>query len=109
MLIAPRLKPAYPRLGELFAAAGIVSDELVEQSLVVAKMSKLPLGRVLILSGHLNKRELDGALRLQIMIKQGRLTREQSKELLRSVHQNQITIEDVLAQQHWQHAYSKPY
>jgi len=109
MLIAPRLKPAHPRLGELFAAAGIIPGELIEQSLSVAKSSRMPLGRVLVMSGHLTVRELDGALKVQQMRQQGRVGCEKSRELIQVVRAQGITIDEALSQQSWERAYAKPY
>ena len=64
------------RLGEILVDAGVVKSELVNQSLAIAKNTKMPIGRVLISHGHLSDLIIKNAVEAQQGVRDGRYTKE---------------------------------
>lgn len=62
------------KLGELLRALGAVEPADLTETVKLAVQVGLPLGRALVLSGHLNEDELDAALEVQALLKSGNLT-----------------------------------
>lgn len=97
------------RIGDLFVDAGVIERDLVEQTLVIAKNAKLPLGRVLVMSGYLTDRDLECALAAQQMMREKEVTRDYVSKLVRLVHNNSISLQEAAALLAWEHAYTKPF
>lgn len=83
------------RLGEIFLEAGIISPDVLEQGLLIAKRATMPLGRVLIMSGHVSELDVDCALVTQVSIRDGAIDVRMAKELLRFAHVHQVTINEA--------------
>src|SRR5271155_223184 len=64
------------RIGELLVSANILKPEVVHEALQVAKTTKRPLGRVLMSLGALNEKELEAALELQTLLREGLISNE---------------------------------
>lgn len=96
------------RIGELLTDAGVVSPELINQSLPIASRSRLPLGRVLVMSGHLTEGDVTCALHVQQNIREGKTTRESARRILRLAHANRTTVEEALALLRWEEAHALP-
>jgi len=62
------------KLGELLRAVGAVDATELTETLKLALQVGLPLGRAMVLAGHLSEDELDAALEIQALIRQGSLT-----------------------------------
>ncbi|MBX9669366.1 MAG: hypothetical protein K2X93_17205 [Candidatus Obscuribacterales bacterium] len=87
-------EPRY-RLGELFLEAGIISPIVLNNSLLVARRTSMPLGRVLIMSGHVSELDIECALKTQGSIRAGSIDAQLAKELLRFAHVHQVTIDEA--------------
>jgi hypothetical protein len=83
------------RLGEIFLEAGIISPQVLEQGLLIAKRASMPLGRVLVMSGHVSELDVDCALVTQVSIRDGAIDVRVAKELLRFAHVHQVTIDEA--------------
>lgn len=83
------------RLGEIFLEAGIISPQVLEQGLLIAKRASMPLGRVLVMSGHVSDLDVDCALVTQVSIRDGAIDLRVAKELLRFAHVHQVTIDEA--------------
>ena len=97
-----------PKIGELFVEAGLVKPQTVQECLVIAKRSQLPLGRILIMSGFVTAPDVDCALESQKLLRAGQTTRESAQRLLRAVHCNKITIEEAKALETFEQAFAAP-
>jgi CBS domain-containing protein len=62
------------RLGELLRALDAVQPNDLSETMKLAVQAGLPLGRALVLSGHINEDELDSALEIQALMKSGDLS-----------------------------------
>jgi hypothetical protein len=95
MLLTKRNRTPLYRLGELFLEAGIISPVILNNSLVVAKRTSMPIGRVLVMSGHVSELDVECAVQAQGCIRDGSVEIEMAKELLRFAHVHQCTIEEA--------------
>lgn len=87
------------KLGELLVESEIITQEELDDSLRRAQQSGLPLGRILALTKKINDALLCSCLNAQILLRDGKITREQAIQGLKHAHQRQTNIEDVLADQ----------
>ena len=82
------------RLGELLLGAGIISPDVLTHSLSIAKRSAMPIGRVLIMSGHVSDLDINCAVETQCSIREGVIDEKLAKELLRFSHVHQVSIDE---------------
>lgn len=94
MRFAKRCQSARYRLGELLLGAGIISPDVLTQSLSIAKRSAMPIGRVLIMSGHVSDLDISCAVETQDSVRDGVIDEKLAKELLRFSHVHQVTIDE---------------
>jgi hypothetical protein len=71
-----RSGPGPKRIGELLVAANVIKPEVLLESLQVAKKSKTPLGRVLMSIGELTERDVETAIEIQSLIREGVISTE---------------------------------
>ena len=105
MFVGMKRSPTGIRLGEILVDAGVVKGDLVNQSLAIAKNTKMPIGRVLVTHGHLSDLVIQNAVEAQQGVRDGRYTREYASKLIRTAHSNNITIEHADALIAWERAY----
>jgi len=84
------------RLGDLMLAAGMVSDDQLDESLTAALSTGLPLGQVLACSPPPLSVYVRSALTAQTMIREGKIERSLAIEALKLSKQHQVTIEQGL-------------
>ncbi len=91
-------EPPYPvaRIGELLTMSGILSETDVTHVLEVALLEQKRIGEVLMQSALITPVVVDGCLRTQSLISQGRLSLCDGIDLLRSVHEQQRSLESVV-------------
>jgi hypothetical protein len=87
------------RLGDLLVAAELISIEDLEDALRTRDETGLPLGRILVLTRLLSEELLSAALTAQVLLRDGKVTREQAVEGLRSARKRRVSIEVALADQ----------
>ncbi len=106
MFIKKKRSDSLSRIGDIFTEAGVIKTDLVNQSLAIAKNAKLPLGRVLVMSGHLSDREVESALLAQQGLREGRFTKEYVMRLVRLVHANDVSFDEAVARLSWEQVHS---
>ncbi|HMP53489.1 MAG TPA: hypothetical protein PKD05_18215, partial [Candidatus Melainabacteria bacterium] len=82
------------KLGELIIEAGILTEDSLKEGLVQADQSGFPLGRVLVSMGLMSEQLLASALNAQILVRDGKISREQAIQGLKSCRDRQISIEE---------------
>lgn len=82
------------RVGELLLAAEIINRDQCQQALNKNLSTGLPLGRILVLSRLLSEQLLLATLNAQILIRDGKLTREQAVVALKAAAQRQVPLEE---------------
>lgn len=95
MLLAKKTRNPLYRLGELFLEAGIISPVILTNCLVIAKRTSMPIGRVLVLSGHVSDLDVESAVRTQRSVREGSIEVAMAKELMRFAHVHQVTIDEA--------------
>ncbi len=85
-------------LGELLQAAGVVTPERMEEAVRQSHENNLPVGRCLVLNRAVSPALLASALTAQVLLRDGKISREQAVEGLRSASRKQQSIEESLQQ-----------
>lgn len=81
------------KLGELLVDAGYVTQEQLQDALVKSRSSGVPFGRLLVLNMVLPEALLSSALNAQILIRDGKVTKEQAIQGLRAAKARQVAVE----------------
>lgn len=84
------------RLGDLVVVAGMVPQDVITSSLVVAQKASMPLGRVLMMAGALNEREVSSALGVQQMIREGVIATDTAVRALQEVRTRKVALNQAL-------------
>jgi hypothetical protein len=82
------------RLGEIFLDTGIVDVSAVSEGLALAKRTSFPIGRVLVMTGWLDEHDINCALEVQSLLREGAIDKPLAKELLRFSHLNKVDISE---------------
>ena len=83
-------------LGELLLEAGVVSRADLDSALRQSKENKLPLGRCLVLGRTVTSALLASALTAQVLLRDGKITRQQALDGLKAAARKHQTIESSL-------------
>jgi len=89
--------PNSHRLGELLMEAGVLSLEELKHAMELNGETGLPLGRVLVMCGYINEKELESAVWAQSLVKDGVITIEQAREALNLYKRSSNDFETCLA------------
>lgn len=83
------------RLGELFMETGIVDISAVSEGLSIARRTAFPIGRVLVMTGWVDDHDIDCALEVQALLREGTIDKPLAKDLLRFSHLNKVGIQEA--------------
>jgi hypothetical protein len=83
-------------LGELLLEAGIVTHKVLDDAVVQSQENNLPLGRCLVLARALGSPILASALTAQVLLRDGKITREQAINGLKAALKKHQTLEASL-------------
>ncbi|HEY9676730.1 MAG TPA: hypothetical protein V6C76_01920 [Drouetiella sp.] len=81
------------KLGELALAAELIDEEQLNEALKTSQETGLPLGRVLVLIQALNDELLSASLTAQVLVRDGKISRDQAIQGLKSAKKRHVTIE----------------
>jgi hypothetical protein len=84
------------KIGELLKALGLVKETQLAETLRLAVQVGLPLGRSLVVAGHLTEEELEVALELQVLMKSGSMNLADAKRVYGFVTEEGIALKDAL-------------
>jgi tetratricopeptide (TPR) repeat protein len=90
--------PSTSKLGELLVGAELTTEEQMEGALRQSITTGLPMGRLLVLSGVLSDSLLAAALTAQILVRDGKLTKEDAIVSLKAAKGRQVPIEVPLVE-----------
>lgn len=82
------------RLGELFLETGLVDVSAVSEGLSISRRTSFPIGRVLVMTGWLDDHDVNCALQLQELLRDGTIDNGLAKDLLRFCHLNKVDINE---------------
>jgi hypothetical protein len=89
------------RIGELLVSANILKPEVLHEALQVAKLSQRPLGRVLMSLGALNEKELEAALELQMLLREGLISNEFGLRALNLAVKKELPLSESFRRLGW--------
>lgn len=81
------------RLGELLCEADIIGKPQLKDALKTSQETGLPLGRILVLSKAVSEEMLSAALTAQVLVRDGKISRAQAVQALRSSRFRRVNIE----------------
>ncbi|MBX9667114.1 MAG: hypothetical protein K2X93_05815 [Candidatus Obscuribacterales bacterium] len=81
------------KLGELLVEGGYVTPHQLQDALVKSRSSGVPFGRLLVLNMVLPEALLSSALNAQILIRDGKVTKEQAIQGLKAAKDRQVSVE----------------
>lgn len=84
------------KLGELLMAAELVTTQQLDEALKTSQETGLPLGRVLVLTQAISDDMLNSALTAQVLIRDGRITKDQALQGLKMTRRKRVNIEEAL-------------
>jgi len=87
------------KLGELLKHAELVSDEQLAECLTTSQETGLPLGRILVLTQAITEELLASALTAQILIRDGKVSKDQAIKGLKASKRRRISLEESLSDQ----------
>ncbi len=87
------------KLGDLLVESGIIVQETLVEALQSSSESGLPLGRILVLTGKLPEALIYACLNAQVLLRDGKISREQAIQGLKAAHRRQMSIEQALIEQ----------
>jgi len=83
-------------LGELLLEAGVVGRPALDSALKQSRENKLPLGRCLVLTRSVSSTLLASALTAQVLLRDGKITRDQALNGLKAAAKKQQSLESSL-------------
>jgi hypothetical protein len=84
------------RLGRLMLAAGVANEEMLSRANREAKRLNHTLGSALVMLRVITPKTLDGALNLQIMLRDRKITFPEAIDFLKEMHQRQVSLREVM-------------
>ncbi|HEY9756507.1 MAG TPA: hypothetical protein V6C97_15170 [Oculatellaceae cyanobacterium] len=97
-----------PLIGELFVEAGVVNPKAVMDCLFTSIHSKLPLGKVLVMAGHIREDDVDRALETQSLIRSGRFDKQMATRVIRRSCTQNVSLEQARELEHCDRVYATP-
>lgn len=88
-------------IGELLTKSEILSVDTLNEALLKAKERSLPLGKVLVMLGYINARDLKAAVEVQSLINDGMLSLELASAALALVSKSEMKLTEALGQLGW--------
>src|SRR5580700_6000765 len=89
------------RIGELLVAANVIKPEVLLEALQIAKKSGTPLGRVLMSIGELTERDLQTAIEIQSLLREGVISAEFGIRALNVAIKGCLPIEEAFNRLGW--------
>lgn len=89
------------RIGELLVAANVIKPEVLLEALQVAKKSSTPLGRVLMSIGELTERDVQTAIEVQSLLREGVISGEFGIRALNVAIKGCMSLEDAFNRLGW--------
>lgn len=86
------------RIGELLVEAQILRPRDLFDAIKVAKLTALPVGRILVMSNYVEDREFQAAVQVQSMLRDSIVSVSIATQALSLMSRNKISIEEALKQ-----------
>ncbi len=90
------------RIGELLVAANVIRPEVLMEALQIAKKSTTPLGRVLMSIGEISESDLQVAIEVQSLLREGVIANDFGIKALNLACKSKIPLEEAFRRLGWQ-------
>lgn len=94
--------PNNSRLGDLLITWRIITPAALKEAIDIAGQTKMPIGRVIVMSGFVTDAILKLAVELQTLIRSNKITIELAGQALKMANQTGISLSDALTKCGWQ-------
>ena len=101
MEISGRLGSGQKRIGELLVAANVIRQEVLMEALKVAKNSQTPVGRVLMTIGELSERDVESAIYVQSLIRNGSISEDFGIKAINVSVKGKLQLEEAFRRLGW--------
>lgn len=89
------------RLGKVLIEIGMVTDDNLTQALSIAKDVGLPVGRVLVMSDFVSESNLQAAVQIQSLLKDGLMDLDTARKVAPLIMSQSVSLEQALQQIGW--------
>jgi hypothetical protein len=89
------------RLGNILTGLCLVPEAALEEALLITRQTELPLGSILLLTGHINERELRAIIQAQSMLKDELVSEDLISAAMPIARTSNASFETVLKQLKW--------
>ncbi|HEY9718880.1 MAG TPA: hypothetical protein V6C69_15515, partial [Trichormus sp.] len=97
-----RINTAHPtHTGQLLISAGLISHDKLDEALNLAKKLHMQIGRVLIMCGSIEQRNLESALTAQALVRDEAINLEIAVSFLQEASMSKVPLEQVLERSGW--------
>lgn len=86
------------KIGEIFVMAKLLSEDVMMEIIERGLVDEQPVGQVLLKAGHINKYQLDVALKIQELVDIGKLSPLKAADVLVLITTGGLSLEDAMAQ-----------
>lgn len=93
--------PRLVKIGELLIAVGALTTGDLTEAIQISKRMGVPIGRVMVMSGCITEPNLQKALEIQSMIKDGLVDLDIGTKALEKVFKEKMELADALASLNW--------
>ena len=97
-ILAPCVASEY-RLGDLLVLGDFVAANDLEELVSIASETKMPVGKVFMLSGVIGQQDLNNLLECQALLRKGQIDKAQAKRAIQVARQKKITLNQVMTDQ----------
>lgn len=94
-------EPQDIKIGELLVAVGIVTTADLQEAIQIGRRMRLPIGRVIVISGLTSENNLHYALEAQSLVRDGLLDLNTAIKALKHGYKFGKSLQDALADLHW--------
>lgn len=84
------------RIGELLIEAQIMRARELSEAITIAKLTSLPIGRILVMSSYVGEKEFRAALEAQSLVRDSILPLRTAIQALSLMHRKDLSFEDAL-------------
>jgi hypothetical protein len=99
--VSEPLEDRLVKIGELLIGVGALSTGDLTEAIQIAKRMGVPIGRVLVMSGCVTENNLQQALELQSLIKDGMVDRQTGEAALKIVLRERVDLQKALKKLNW--------
>jgi len=95
------------RIGELLIEAGILNGKELSEAMKTARLTGLPVGRVLIMAGYVSEQEFQSSVQAQSLVRDGIVPLETAVAALTLLSDAEISFDEALKKVGWKQTEDK--